>query len=226
RQLDAARWTPAKIGRRGAKYAAFAVLSLLVTHVFLAYFVSLPGLWGMMRAQPAEHWSAFLFVFLFAAVLNFNFVWFREQLCIVLCPYGRLQSALLDDDSLVIGYDSRRGEPRGLPVSRESRAGSPYPASAGSGDPALQRNSSDVVAGLGEAGAAFTNVLEGRPGSPTPATDSLRTGDCVACQRCVAVCPTGIDIRQGMQIECIGCAACIDACDEIMNRFRRPRGLV
>jgi cytochrome c oxidase accessory protein FixG len=125
----------------------------------------------MMQDQPAEHWGAFVFVFIFAGILYFNFAWFREQLCIVICPYGRLQSALIDDHSMVIGYDVKRGEPRGK---------------------------------LGTAGA----------------------GDCVACNRCVQVCPTGIDIRQGLQLECVGCTACIDACDEVMTRIHKPRGLI
>jgi cytochrome c oxidase accessory protein FixG len=117
-------------------------------------------------------------VCVFAAILYGNFAWFREQLCIVLCPYGRLQSLLIDDDSLVIGYDAGRGEPRmSLAEARKTGAG-------------------------------------------------MRAGDCVACDRCVAVCPTGIDIRQGLQIECIGCAACIDACDEVMARLKRPAGLI
>jgi len=201
RQLDAAPWTPAKVARRGAKHAAFAVVSLLVTHMFLAYFVSLPGLWGMMGAAPVEHWGAFLFVFVFAGVLYFNFAWFREQLCIVLCPYGRLQSALIDDDTLGIGYDAKRGEPRG--ARRQARGGA---------------RSRDLSAG----GTAEAAVMAA--GSPPEAV--AKEGDCVACNRCVAVCPTGIDIRQGLQIECIGCAACIDACDEIMTRLHRPRGLI
>ncbi len=100
-----------------------------------------------------------------------NFAWFREQLCVVLCPYGRLQSVLLDEHSLVVGYDSKRGEPRGK---------------------------------RGTAGA----------------------GDCVDCKRCVVVCPTGIDIRNGTQMECLACTACIDACDDIMARLGRARGLV
>lgn len=194
RQLDAARWTASKVIRRGAKHAIFVVLSLVITHLFLAYFVSIPALWEMMRAEPAEHWGAFLFVFVFAGVLYFNFAWFREQLCIVLCPYGRLQSVLIDDDSLVIGYDARRGEPRGKFRQGEPRANSPESAAAG-------------VAATGDAA-------------------SHRFGDCVDCNRCVAVCPTGIDIRQGLQIECIGCTACIDACDEIMARLKRPAGLI
>ena len=171
RLLDAAPWTAAKGLRRGLKHALFLVASLAITHLFLAYFVSIPELWEFMRVAPGEHWTAFAFVFLAAGVLYFNFAWFREQLCIVICPYGRLQSALTDEHSLVIGYDKQRGEPRG-------RLGTP------------------------DAGA------------------------CVACNRCVQVCPTGIDIRHGLQLECIGCAACIDACDEVMIRVKRPTGLI
>jgi len=177
RRLESAPWTASKVGRRALKHAGFAAVSLLIPHLFLAYFVSLSGLWSMMRASPAGHWGAFAFVAASAAVLYFNFAWFREQLCIVLCPYGRLQSVLIDDQSLVIGYDSVRGEPR----ARRHRAG-------------------DAAA--------------------------PRAGDCIDCHRCVAVCPTGIDIRQGLQIECIACAACVDACDEVMDRVRKPRGLV
>ena len=171
RQLDAAPWTAGKLIRRGFKQGLFILVSGLIAHLFLAYFVSAPDLWTMMNAAPGEHWAAFVFVSAFSLVLYFNFAWFREQLCIVICPYGRLQSALIDEHSLVIGYDTKRGEPRGK---------------------------------FGLPGAA----------------------DCVDCNRCVQVCPTGIDIRQGLQIECIGCAACIDACDDVMTKIGRPRGLV
>ena len=171
RALDLAPWGSAKLLRRGAKHALFIAVSLVITHLFLAYYISVPELWAIMQSDPAEHWTAFGFVFISAGLLYFNFAWFREQLCIVICPYGRIQSALTDDHSLVIGYDMQRGEPRG-------RLGTP------------------------EAGA------------------------CVACSRCVQVCPTGIDIRHGLQLECMGCAACIDACDEVMTRVHRPRGLI
>lgn len=171
RALDAAPWTGKKLGKRAFKHAVFFLCSAAVAHLFLAYFVSLPELWAMMHASPGQHWGAFVFVFLASAILHLNFAWFREQLCSVICPYGRLQSALIDDHSLVVGYDSARGEPRGK---------------------------------LGTVG----------------------TGACIDCRRCVQVCPTGIDIRQGLQIECIACTACIDACDEVMDRIARPRGLI
>jgi cytochrome c oxidase accessory protein FixG len=171
RALAAGPMTGEKITKRVLKHTLYIAVSLLITHLFIAYFVSLPELWAMMHEQPAEHWSVFAFVFIAAAGLYFNFAWFREQLCIVICPYGRLQSALIDDNSLVIGYDAKRGEPRG------------------------------------------------KLGTPD-------AGDCVACNRCVQVCPTGIDIRQGLQMECIGCTACIDACDDVMTRVKKPKGLI
>jgi cytochrome c oxidase accessory protein FixG len=171
RRLDLSPWTPEKVIKRGGKQVAFVVASALVAHLFLAYFVSIPQLWSMMHIAPGEHWSAFVFTGIFTAALYFNFAWFREQLCLIICPYGRLQSVLVDDHTLAIGYDTNRGEPRG-------KAGTP------------------------------------------------NAGACVDCNRCVQVCPTGIDIRQGLQIECIACAACVDACDEVMIKLERPKGLV
>ncbi len=113
RRLDKAPWTTAKIVRRGLKHAALATFALLLAHVLLSYFISLPTLYRMMREAPGENWSAFLFVFVTAGALWFDFAWFREQFCIIMCPYGRLQSALLDSHSIVVGYAAQRGEPRG-----------------------------------------------------------------------------------------------------------------
>jgi cytochrome c oxidase accessory protein FixG len=171
RRLDRAPATLSKTLRRASKHALYLLSALLLAHVLLSYFVSLPRLYAMMTHAPGDNWPAFLFVFAIAGALWFDLAWFREQFCIVLCPYGRLQSALIDSDSLVVGYDTHRGEPRGR---------------------------------------------KGTPGA----------GDCVDCLRCVQVCPTGIDIRQGLQMECIGCAACIDACDAVMAKLQRPRGLI
>lgn len=171
RLLDEAPLDGGKLFKRIVKHGLYILVSATIAHLFLAYFVSLPEVWLMISAAPTEHWSAFAFMAVLTGVLYFNFGWFREQLCIVICPYGRLQSALIDDNSLVIGYDSQRGEPRGK-------------------------------AGTEGAGA------------------------CIACNRCVQVCPTGIDIRQGLQMECVGCTACIDACDDVMTKLKRPRGLI
>jgi cytochrome c oxidase accessory protein FixG len=157
--------------RKLLKHAIYIVIALLLSHVFISYFVSLPSLVDMVQESPAKHPTAFTWVAVMSAILWFNFAWFREQLCLIICPYGRLQSAMTDRDTMVIGYDFNRGEPRGK-----------------ASDPS--------------------------------------NGDCIDCKRCVVVCPTGIDIRNGLQMECIGCAACVDACDEIMEKVDRPKGLV
>jgi cytochrome c oxidase accessory protein FixG len=170
RRLEDAPLGFGKVFRRLLKHGIFFLFAAAIAHVFMAYFVSLPTLYNMVHRSPLENWGIFLFVFAMSAALYFNFAWFREQFCIVLCPYGRLQSALIDDNSIVIGYDENRGEPRGKP--------------------------------------------------------STTTGDCVDCRRCVQVCPTGIDIRHGLQLECIACAACIDACDEVMVKLDRKKGLI
>jgi cytochrome c oxidase accessory protein FixG len=166
-----APWTANGLLRKLLTHGAYVLISLALAHVLVSYFVSLPRLYAMVRAAPAAHPQAFAWTFALTAALYANFAHFREQLCLGVCPYGRLQGALTDADSLVIGYDARRGEPRGKAV---------------------------------QAGH----------------------GDCVDCHRCVVVCPTGIDIRRGLQLDCIGCTACIDACDEIMDRLSRPRGLI
>ncbi len=159
-----------KFWRRGAKMVVFFLIAALISHSFLGYFVRVEELQKAVTSSPAEHPIAFTFIVVSTLILFVNFMWFREQLCIVVCPYGRLQAALYDPDTVLVGYDQKRGEPR---------------APAGS-----------------------------------------TGGDCVDCYRCVAVCPTGIDIRNGTQLECVGCANCIDACDAVMQMLGRPTGLV
>jgi cytochrome c oxidase accessory protein FixG len=160
-----------KFLRRGAKLLVFLAVAAVIAHSLLGYFMPVRVVLEAVTSSPARHPFAFAFALIATGVLFVNFTWFREQTCIVVCPYGRLQGVLYDRDTVLVGYDQRRGEPRG-------------PA--------------------GTAGA----------------------GDCVDCYRCVAVCPTGIDIRNGTQLECVGCANCIDACDEVMQKLGRPAGLV
>jgi len=165
--------------RRLIKWAIYAGLSFLLANVFLAYFVGIERLRHWVLESPTDHVVGFGVVIATSALMLFDFAYFREQACIVACPYGRLQSVLLDKQSLIVGYDPRRGEPRGKPKKK-------------------------------------LPVLEGED----------KRGDCVDCGACVAVCPTGIDIREGLQMECIGCAQCIDACDTVMDKVGKPRGLI
>lgn len=158
--------------RRIAKNLVFALLSVLVANVFLAYFVGVERLSRWVTQSPLEHPTGFLVMAVTAGLVMLDFAWFREQMCTVACPYARLQSVLLDERSLVVAYDGARGEPRSK-------------------------------------------------GKPKPGS-----GDCIDCNACVAVCPMGIDIRDGQQMACITCGLCIDACNDIMDRIGKPRELI
>ncbi len=217
RALDAAPLSPGKIFKRTLKHTLYVLVSAVITHLFLAYFVSLPEVWSMIHAAPSEHWSAFGFITVATGLLYFNYAWFREQMCIVLCPYGRLQSALIDEHSLVIGYDTKRGEPRS---NRRQEA-----EGRGQGTVVYSYRAAGIQ-GAVEGGRE--TVVPDRLAALSPVSRLLSPegGDCVACSRCVQVCPVGIDIRQGLQMECIGCTACIDACDDVMTRLGRPHGLI
>lgn len=175
--------------RKALKYLCYFLISIFLAHTFLAYFVSFDALRHWVFHSPSEHPFGFGLVVFVTAMMMFDFSFFREQTCIVACPYGRFQSALLDRDSLIITYDTIRGEPRG----KAKRSPAPESISL--------------------------NVLPSDPAS-------TKRGDCVDCGMCVAVCPTGIDIRKGLQLECIGCAQCIDACDSVMTKIKRPTGLI
>jgi len=164
-------WTFDKTWRKGGKHLVYIALATLSAHTFMSYFFPIRDLIPAVLSGPTGHTTAFVWALFWTVMLYFDYAWFREQTCIVICPYGRLQSALTDADTMVIGYDARRGEPRG----KKGAAG---------------------------------------------------VGDCVDCFRCVQVCPTGIDIRNGLQLECIGCTNCIDACDAVMEKLERPRGLI
>ncbi len=210
RALHAAPLTASKLARRVTKHGLYLLVSAILTHLFLAYFVSVPEVLAMVGTAPTEHWGFFIFMAAYTGVTYFIFAWFREQLCIVICPYGRLQSALIDDHSLVIGYDAARGEPRGHrrpPPATSNPIGYSAPA---------------ITSEKPAPGLATSNLL----GYAATSAAAPLAGDCIDCARCVNVCPTGIDIRQGLQMECIGCTACIDACDDVMTRLKRPRGLI
>jgi cytochrome c oxidase accessory protein FixG len=172
-------WTPGRVARTAGKQASFMAVSFFLGHAALMPFVPVGTMPAMFRDGPIEHPLAFAWAMALSALMYLDFAWFREQFCVVLCPYGRLQSVLHDQDSIVIGYDATRGEPRAR----------------------LPRKHLEVVA-------------------------SEPAGDCIDCKKCVWACPTGIDIRNGFQMDCVSCAQCIDVCDEVMDKVSRPRGLI
>lgn len=190
------------------KFVAYAAASLLLAHTFLSYFVGWDQLRRWVFGSPLDHPVGFGVVALVTGAMMFDFSYFREQVCLVACPYGRFQSVLLDRHSLCVRYDAGRGEPRGR---KKAQRGTGFRPVA----PASSRS-------LAGSAPAFSLPQLATPGSESRATQ----GDCIDCRMCVTTCPTGIDIRNGLQMECVNCTQCIDACDAVMEKIGRPRGLV
>ena len=175
RKLDKALWTTDKIIKKGGKHFIYVFVSILISHTVMAYLIGVEEVKSIVTQSPSEHFSGFIGLVIFTGIFYWVFAFFREQACVVVCPYGRLQGVLLVKDSIVVAYDWLRGEPRGK----------------------LKKTTSEAP-----------------------------KGDCIDCKLCVHVCPTGIDIRNGTQLECINCTACIDACDEVMVKINKPKGLI
>lgn len=170
-KLKAAPWSFAKIWKRLVKNAIFVFLSIAIANAALAWVIGVDELRQLISEPVSEHKGGFTAMLVFSGFIFFIYSWFREQVCSIMCPYGRLQGVLLDYSSIVVSYDYKRGNPRGKAKDEEK-------------------------------------------------------GDCIDCNSCVDVCPTGIDIRNGTQLECINCTVCIDACDSIMDKVKKPRGLI
>lgn len=179
-RLQRQKWDAEKIRKRVLKWFIFLVISFVIANVFLAYLIGGDKLLKYITEGPFEHTGTLIPLLIFTAVFYFVFAWFREQVCIIACPYGRLQGVLLDNKSIVVAYDYKRGE-------------------AENGRKKFRKN-------------------EDR--------EALGNGDCIDCNQCVNVCPTGIDIRNGTQLECVNCTACIDECDHIMESINLPKGLI
>ena len=179
-RLDKQKWNAEKIRKKGLKWTIFFIISFLIANVFLAYLIGSDKLISYVFSSPLNHLSTLISLLIFTGVFYFVFAWFREQVCIIACPYGRLQGVLLDNQSVVVAYDYKRGEK--------------------------------------EQGRAKFKKNEDRA--------STGKGDCIDCKLCVHVCPTGIDIRNGTQLECVNCTACIDECDHMMEKVGLPTGLI
>jgi len=172
--LDKHHWDSNKIFKKTSKHVVFFLIAFIISNTFLCYIIGFDDWKAIITDDFSKHTAGLASILVFTGVFYGVYARFREQVCIVVCPYGRLQGTLLDPDSVVVGYDYRRGEPRGK----------------------------------------LTNEPENK------------LGDCIDCHQCVQVCPTGIDIRHGTQLECINCTACIDACDSIMDKIHKPHGLI
>ena len=203
KQLKAMAWNANKIFKRAFKFVVFFVLSFIIANFFLAYLISMDELLGYVE-NPVANVGTLISLLIFTTVFFFVYWWFREQACIVVCPYGRLQGVLLDKNSIVVAYDRLRGEPRGIQI-KQTKATEEKEDDCKCTDCKGDGGCKDTVAKL-EAVKPF--------------------GDCIDCAACVRVCPTGIDIRNGTQLECVNCTACIDACDAIMLGVNKPVGLI
>ena len=179
-RLDKQPWNAEKIRKRLLKWFIFFVISFLIANVFLAYLIGGDTLITYITGSPFDNTSTLISLIIFTCVFYFIFAWFREQVCIIACPYGRLQGVLLDNKTINVAYDHKRGER--------------------------------------EAGRSKFKKNEDR--------EAIGKGDCIDCKQCVVVCPTGIDIRNGTQLECVNCTACIDECDHMMESVGLPKGLI
>ena len=176
-KLNKQTWDAEKIRKKTLKHFIFFLISFAIANTFLAYMIGADALWKLQTDPVMDHLGTLTSLLIFTAVFYFVFSWFREQVCIVACPYGRLQGVMLDRNSIVVAYDYLRGEARAKFRKNEDR-------------------------------------------------ETAGKGDCIDCNQCVDVCPTGIDIRNGTQLECVNCTACIDACDHMMENVGLPKGLI
>lgn len=172
--LAHAPWNTEKTLKKTAKWIAFWTVSFLIANTFLSYIIGVDELKKMILEPISQNLGTLISLIVFTSIFFFIYLWMREQICLVVCPYGRMQGVLLDKDSIVVAYDHVRGEERGKFKKNEQRT----------------------------------------------------IGDCIDCAQCVKVCPTGIDIRNGTQLECINCTACIDACNKMMDAVGLPKGLI
>ncbi|WP_103665517.1 cytochrome c oxidase accessory protein CcoG [Gracilimonas amylolytica] len=189
-RLNNQDWNFEKVRKKVSKHAIFYGMAFLISNMFLAYIIGKDQLFEIITDPPSEHAGGLAAMIIFSGVFYGVFAFMREQVCHFVCPYGRMQSVMLDNNSINVMYDYVRGESRASVKDRFQ--------------------------------------LENRKATLEDLGFSADTefGDCIDCYQCVKVCPMGIDIRNGTQLECVHCTACIDACDSVMDKIDKPRGLI
>jgi len=200
RKLDAAPWAFNKILKKGSKQFLFFAIAVLISNTFLSYIIGFDQVGKIITEPVSAHLTGFIAMIIFSFAFYLVFAKLREQVCTTICPYGRLQGVMLDNKSLVVAYDFVRGEPRG-------------------------RIKKDRTSSLSLSADTDSRSLS-REAEQESVSIQRSLGDCVDCKLCVHVCPTGIDIRNGTQLECVNCTACMDACDDVMEKVHRPKGLI
>ncbi|MEM9795041.1 MAG: cytochrome c oxidase accessory protein CcoG [Pseudomonadota bacterium] len=201
-----APWTARKAGLRATKWALWLLIAMATGGAWVFYFADAPTLARdlvTLQAQPV----AYITIGILTATTFVLGGFLREQVCIYMCPWPRIQAAMMDPGTLTVGYREWRGEPRGKGGVKRRQA------------------AAEAVGG-GDAVARYGAAIDKDQAAERTARDGRVLGDCIDCNACVAVCPMGIDIREGQQMECITCALCIDACDDVMAKIGRPRGLI
>ncbi len=215
KKLNQRDWDADKLRKRVLKHAIFLIISVVIANYFLAYIIGMDAVLKIMSEPLNIHFMGFIAMVVFSLVFYGVFASLREQVCTTICPYGRLQGVLLVPDSIVIAYDYIRGEPRGKMQRSKDKEQMANSKGQNSKCKSSCANCATckTVSSLNDIGVEKGHSV------------SLQ-GDCIDCKLCVQVCPTGIDIRNGTQLECVNCTACIDACDEVMIKINRPTGLI
>jgi cytochrome c oxidase accessory protein FixG len=207
RKLDAGPWNADKIRKKALKHIVFYSIAFIVSNYFLAYIIGMDEVLKIIREPVSMNLGGLTAMVIFSSVFYGVYARMREQVCTTICPYGRLQSVLLVKDSIVVAYDYKRGEPRGKLKKEKSVAASV---------PVTYHNPVQQI----------QLAVQAAPTVERPSEPVLKLGDCIDCKLCIHVCPTGIDIRNGTQLECVNCTACMDACDAVMKKVNRPEGLI
>ncbi len=223
KRLNKSPWTSDKVIKKTGKQIIFFLIAILIANTFLSYIIGFDQVYKIITDPIGLHMSGFITMIIFSFAFYFVFAYMREQVCVTICPYGRLQGVLLDKNSIAVYYDFERGEPRGK--MKKLKLNSKTNLNSKTATKAESPTCNNPCAACKIGGSCKDDEVKTTASlAMLEAVQPL--GDCIDCKLCVQVCPTGIDIRDGIQLECVNCTACMDACDEVMIKINRPTQLI